>query len=366
MLDITVIILTYNEELHIRRCLEGIAPVAKKVYIVDSPSTDKTVEIVQEVQEVQKVQGGADVEVVVHKYPGNQAEQFNWSIDNLKIDTEWVLRLDADEYLTPELIAEMEEKLPAMSKDVSAVVLPLGRAFMGRVLKHGIVNGISMIRLFRRGKARYEARVMDEHLQVLEGETVTFENKFVDDNRLPLSKFKEKHRNYAKREAAIQLLGSLSTDNIDKNQKNPLEESKADASSANEGVTTCESKLLQTNSPSSSVSLDEPNDSSRVKDTASLKYNGNGQLAAVVQAKRAQKDKYAKMPLFLRAVAYFCYRYFFKLGFLDGKEGFYWDFYQGLWYRWLVDKNILKCKKACGDDKEKIKEYIRKSWNISI
>lgn len=326
MLDITVIVLTYNEELHIRRCLERIAPVAKKVYIVDSPSTDKTVEIVQEVQEVQKVQGGADVEVVVHKYPGNQAEQFNWALDNLPIDTEWVLRLDADEYLTPELIEEMSSKLSTLNPNVSAVVLPLGRAFMGRVLKHGIVNGISMIRLFRRGKARYEARVMDEHLQVLEGETVTFENKFVDDNRLPLSKFKEKHRNYARREASIYLSDKYelfshlgSSHNSSTSTEHQLNESKHD-----------------------------------------------GQLAEVVQAKRAQKDKYAKMPLFLRAVAYFCYRYFFKLGFLDGKEGFYWDFHQGLWYRWLVDKNILECKKACGNDKVKIKKYIRTNWNIEI
>ena len=87
MLDLTVIILTYNEEIHIRRCLENVCPIAKKVIVVDSPSTDRTQEIVKEFN---------NTEVVVHKYPGNQAEQFNWALDNLKIETEWILRLDAD------------------------------------------------------------------------------------------------------------------------------------------------------------------------------------------------------------------------------------------------------------------------------
>lgn len=76
--DITTIILTYNEELHIRRCLENICPFSKKVYVIDSPSTDKTVEICAEFQ---------NVEVIVHKYPGNQVEQFNWALDNCQIDT---------------------------------------------------------------------------------------------------------------------------------------------------------------------------------------------------------------------------------------------------------------------------------------
>ena len=118
MLDLTAIILTYNEEIHIRRCLENVCPIAKKVFVVDSPSTDSTVAICHEFD---------NVEVVVHKYPGNQAEQFNWAIDNLDIDTEWVLRLDADEYLLPELIDELNEKLPDMAEDVSALSLSRAR-----------------------------------------------------------------------------------------------------------------------------------------------------------------------------------------------------------------------------------------------
>ena len=195
MLDLTVIILTYNEEIHIRRCLENVCPIAKKVIVVDSPSTDRTAEICREFD---------NVEVVVHKYPGNQAEQFNWALDNLTIDTEWILRLDADEYLLPVLLEEQKEKLCGMEKGVSALYLSRALAFCGRVLHHGIVNGIWIIRIFRKGKARYEKRLMDEHLSI-DGEIVRMENQFVDDNRMTIGQFIIKHEGYASREAALLL-----------------------------------------------------------------------------------------------------------------------------------------------------------------
>lgn len=301
MLDITVVILTFNEEIHIERCLQNVNGFAKKVYVIDSLSTDKTVEIAERLGAI----------VVPHAWPGNQAAQFNWALDHIQIDTEWVLRLDADEYITPELEEELKVKVPHLKRDVSAIVYPLGRAFMGRVLKHGIVNGIKMIRMFRYGKVRYEQRLMDEHLQVLEGETITFEHKFVDDNRNSIKYFVDKHNNYSSREAALLL----------------------DA----------EYGLIDTNSESYSA-----------------------EYCKEIQAKRAQKQKYANMPLFWRAFGYFCYRYIFKLGFLDGKEGFLWDFLQGWWYRTLVDAKIFEIKKVCGNDPEKIKQYLKAEYHIEL
>ncbi len=298
-LSITVIVLTYNEELHIRRCVENVKQFASRVILVDCFSTDKTAEIAKEL--------GA--EVVEHKWPGNQAEQFNWALDNLDITTDWILRLDADEYLTPELIEELRQSIPTMSKTVSNLVFPLGRAFLGRTLKHGIVNGVSMIRMFRNGQARYEKRLMDEHLQILGGETYTCKNKFVDDNRMPLSHFITKHNNYSIREAVVLLEAEYNLDLIEET------------------------------------------------DT---------ELADVVKKKREQKAKYAKMPLLWRSFTYFVYRYIFKLGFLDGKEGFLWDFLQGWWYRTLVDAKVYEIKKACGNDREKIKDHLQKYYNITL
>ena len=100
-LDLTTIILTYNEELHIRRCLENVSPISKRVLVVDCFSKDATCEICK---------AFPNVEVVQHTWPGDQATQYNWAIDTIPIDTEWILRIDADEYLLPELVDELEEK----------------------------------------------------------------------------------------------------------------------------------------------------------------------------------------------------------------------------------------------------------------
>ena len=142
MLDITVIILTKDERLHIARCPENVNQIARKVYVVDCHSTDGTQEIARSF--------GADV--VEHDWPGNQAEQFNWALDNLTIDTEWILRLDADEYLLPELINELKEILPGIQSDVSGIVFKRRHIFMDRWMKRGIYP-VKILRLFRKGMA---------------------------------------------------------------------------------------------------------------------------------------------------------------------------------------------------------------------
>lgn len=299
LLDITAVVLTYNEEIHIRRCLENLRQFAKRIIVVDCFSKDKTCEIACEM--------GA--EVIQHAWPGNQAEQFNWLIDNTPIHTGWILRLDADEYLMPDLIEELREKLPNMNQGVSALSLSLARAYYGKILHHGIVNGIRIVRIFRTGKARYEKRIMDEHLSILEGETIELKHQFVDDNLMNIGQFTIKHENYASREAALLLDAEYHLSDVSQFSKDHGEE---------------------------------------------------------VEKKRAQKAKYARMPLFWRAFAYFVYRYIVKLGFLDGKEGFLWDFLQGWWYRTLVDAKVFEVKKACGNDKEKIKQYLKDNYQIEL
>lgn len=176
---------------------------------------------------------------------------------------------------------------------------------MGKVLKHGIVNGVKMIRIFRKGKARYENRIMDEHLQVLEGVTATCHNKFIDDNRMPIDFFISKHNSYAGKQAITEIQAEYG-----------------------------------------------------------FGASALGNYADQVKAKRQQKAFYNKIPLFWRAFAYFIYRYIIKLGFLDGKEGFLWDFFQGWWYRTLVDAKIFEIKKKCGNDPEKIKKLLKEEYGI--
>lgn len=317
-LDLTTIILTYNEERHIRRCLENVCPISKRVIVVDSPSTDGTVEICREFD---------NVEVVVHKYPGNQAAQFNWAIDNIHIDTEWVLRIDADEYLLPELVEEMFQKVPDMPADVTGIELKRRHIFMGKWVKRGIYPVI-LLRMFRVGKARYDNRMMDEHLALSEGRTVVMEHDFCDHSLINVSDYCRKHLNYAEREAAEIIIDSFDL----------------------------------------RVDGEEPgNKSQKAKDAG---------LGAQAQEKHKKKGGYNKLPLFWRSFAYFCYRYFLKGGFLDGKEGFLFAFIQGWWYRTMVDAKVLEARKAVldgrkvksltADEKQRMKDWIAKEWHITL
>ena len=276
MSDVAVIILTKNEKLHIGRCLERIAALLpRQVFVVDCFSTDETKLIVENFASTLQLQlDTPTINLVEHEWPGLYAKQFNWALDNLPIAAKWVLRLDADEYLTPETIERLKDALTDGSlDDVNGLTLELKRKFMGGEIRHG-TNGIRLLRIWRHGKGRLEDRAMDEHA-IVEGKVIDFDGAFYDDNLNTFEWWQEKHRGYAKREAmdAISLFNNL--DRL----KNP-------------------------------------------------------------SATDRKKIKYYKLPRYLRAVAYFCIRYFLKLGFLDGAAGFRWHFWQGLWYRWIVDREI--------------------------
>jgi glycosyltransferase involved in cell wall biosynthesis len=298
MLDISVIILTYNEEIHIRRCIENVKSFASEIFLVDSYSTDRTAEIAS----------AMGAQIFQNKWENNYARQFNWGLENLPITTKWVIRLDADEYLLPELVEELKQKIAAIPDNTTGVVFKRRHIFMGKWMKRGIYP-VKLLRMFQYRKAICEQRWMDEHIQLLEGTSIEFEHDFVDHNLNNLSWFLSKHIGYSIREA-IDLLD-------------------------------VELGLLSTS-------------------------NSEIELSSQAAAKRRKKHQYAKQPLFWRSFAYFVYRYFFKLGFLEGKEGFLWHFLQGWWYRTLVDAKIYEIKKACGTDKEKIKEYIRREYGLEV
>ncbi|MCM1372610.1 MAG: glycosyltransferase family 2 protein [Bacteroides sp.] len=324
-LNLTTIILTYNEELHIRRCLENVCPFSKKVYVIDCFSTDKTCEICAEFPEV---------EVVQHKWPGNQAAQYNWAVDTLKIDTEWTFRIDADEYLMPELVREIEEKLPSLPKEITGLELKRRHIFMGKFVKHGIYPVI-MMRICRTGCGRYADRLMDEHMVLNQGTSMVLDNDFCDHSLINVSDYCRKHLNYAEREAAVVL------DEMYQLRGESLE--------------------VRGESGFSDLREDES-------------------LGKQAEGKHKKKNTYNNLPLFWRSFAYFCFRYFLKGGFLDDKEGFVFAFIQGWWFRMMVDVKILEARKAMTAEgialkkktildkaeKEKLKEYIKREWNLSL
>lgn len=203
MLDLTVIILTYNEELHIRRCLNNICDLAKEVFVIDCFSNDRTQSICSEY---------SNVKVIEHSWPGNQAEQFNWALENVDIKTEWILRLDADEYLSEELKKELNDKLPQMSSDVTGFVMRRDVIFMGKRIKHGKLKTVKLLRLWRKGKGIIENRLMDEHTILTEGRAIELKYFFYDENLNGIDSWITKHLDYANREVKTYEKGDDSSD----------------------------------------------------------------------------------------------------------------------------------------------------------
>jgi len=297
--DISVLILTFNEELHIERCIKSLLPFAKDIFIVDSYSTDNTVKLAESL--------GA--KVYQNKWV-NYATQYQWGLDNCPINTKWVMRMDADEYVLPELANEINSKLNSINENVSGIYIKRRVYFLDKWIKHGGYYPIKLLRIWRYGCGKIEQRWMDEHIKLSSGKTIEFENDLVDDNKSGLSAWTDKHNGYATREAIDGLNKIYNFVDAD------IEDG----------------KLFGSN----------------------------------VERKRWLRQKYDSLPLFVRPIIYFHYRYFFKLGFLDGMQGFIWHFLQGFWYRFLIDAKIYEIYHNAGKNKNKILIFIKEKYGVDI
>ncbi|EMU55273.1 glycosyltransferase family 2 protein [Clostridium butyricum] len=221
----------------------------------------------------------------------SHSNQFNWALKNCNITSEWIFRIDADEEMTAELVEEFKDKIPQITEGINGVFLRRRRYFMGRWIKHGDVYPEKVMRLFRTGTAESEDRTMDEHIVLKFGDAIEFESDFEDKDTKDLTFWINKHNWYSNKESAefIKIYTEQSSNNE------------------------LHGKIL-----------------------------GNQ-----CERRRWLKNKiYYKIPLFVRPVFYFIYRYFFKLGFLDGKEGLIYHVLQAFWYRFLVDAKIYEVKKS--------------------
>ena len=255
MIDLTIVILTLNEEKNISYALKNVIGWAKKVYVLDSGSTDRTVEIAEKM--------GA--KVFFRKFD-TYAKQRNYAIKELPIETEWMMFLDADEYILPELKEEIAETLKSNPKE-NGFYLRRRFYFMGKWIKHGGYYPVKLLRLFRPRSAQV-VRDINEQI-VVKGDTATLKYDFVDENRKGVFDWIEKHNRYSSFEAQELL-------NYDKRR---LKNTKDDYA----------------------------------------KFFGTQP-----QRKRWIKENIRNrlIPPLARPFVYFTYRYFIKMGFLDGKEGF--------------------------------------------
>lgn len=274
---ISVIILTKNEEANLLNCLNSLQKLNAEIFVVDSSSTDQTVEIAQK----------AGCQVFEHPFE-NYAKQLNWAIQNLPITTPWLMRFDADERLTPELVEELKLVLPQTSDDITGYQVKRRVFFMNRWIRHGGYYPTWLLRIWRTGLGTCEQRWMDEHIVLSQGKVANLQHDIIDDNKKDLSFWIDKHNHYADREVKDLL-------NMGVEQDDPL-----------------------------------------------LK---KGQLSQASQRRWIKKNFYGRSPLFLRAFLYFLMRYTIGLGFLDGREGLIFHFLQGFWYRFLVDAKIYELRK---------------------
>jgi len=267
--------------------------VAKDIFIVDSFSSDQTVEIAEQL--------GAKVYQRAWK---NYADQFQWGLDNCAIDTEWVMRMDADEYIEADLIEELKNKnFSAIDSNTAGFYIRRKYFFLEQWIKNGAVYPLNLLRIWRHGQGRIENRWMDEHIVLEHGGTEQLAGHIVDDNLNNTRWWVEKHNNYADREMLDILdrkYGLFSSDDV-------------------------------------------------------LKNDSEGSQA---KWKRMIKEGiYNKLPIFVRPLLYFLYRYFLRLGFMDGTKGFAFHFMQGYWYRSLVDLRVYEAElKLVGsnDNRERV------------
>lgn len=285
--SLSVLILTSNEEKNIDKCLESIAPTGAKVYIVDSMSSDRTVEIARSM--------GANVKQRVWT---TYSDQFNWGLDNSGIDSDWVMRMDADEEIMPGLADAIRAFLDNPPADVSGVYIRRRVYFMGQWIRHGGYYPTWLLRIFRNGQGRCESLFMDEHIVVNGGRAISLHEDIIDKNNKDLTFWIDKHNKYASREVKDILRKEM------------------DSLNRTRGDTVIEATVIG------------HQDSFR----------------------RWVKDKvYLRMPLFVRPFLYFIYRYFLRLGFLDGTRGLIFHFLQAFWYRFLVDAKLYELRHLSRD-----------------
>ena len=221
--------------------------------------------------------------VVQHAFE-NYGAQRNWAIDNLPVSRPWQLHLDADEWMDHELVTAIQA-LPD-EPEHSGYFLPRYLRFLGRVLRHGGMSPTWHLRLFRRGIGRCEDRKYDQHFLLTRGTSGQLPGAMIDDIRMPLTEWTARHNRWADSEVA-------------------------------------ELEAAQT--------------AGRVQPDA----RGNP-----AERKRFLRQRYDRMPLFVRPFGLFAYRYFVRLGFLDGTEGFIFWVLQTFWFRFLVDAKIWEKRNA--------------------
>jgi glycosyltransferase involved in cell wall biosynthesis len=269
----SVLILAFNSVDTIEATLVQAQAISDDIHVIDSFSTDDTVALCRRY--------GA--EVVQHAFE-NYGVQRNWAIENIALRYAWQLHLDADERLTPALIASIRA-LPDEPSE-SGFLIARFVQFLGRELRHGGMSPTWHLRLFRNGAGRCEERKYDQHFYLPQGTVGRLEGAMIDDIRMSLSEWTARHNRWSDAEVLEQTVAA-----------------------------------------------------NGVRVTPRL-------TGTSVERKRYLRNLYNQAPLFVRPFALFFYRFVVRLGFLDGREGFVFWVLQTFWFRFLIDSKLFEQSKT--------------------
>ncbi|HWB31357.1 MAG TPA: glycosyltransferase family 2 protein [Vicinamibacterales bacterium] len=271
---LSAVILTFNEARNIDACLERLTAWTAEVFVVDSGSTDDTVAIA-------RTRGAT---VVTHPFE-THAKQWRWALDSLPLKTDWVLALDADQRVTPELRDAIVAALADPGRTaVRGYFVNRRQIFRGRWIRYGGYYPKYLLKLFRRDAVSLDDADLVDHHFLVEGTVATLAGDMIEDNRNEAAIFDwtAKHNRYAVLQARQEIAARA----------------------------------------------------------AAVPIGIDALWGHPDQRVRWLKQQWARLPLFVRPCLYVFYRYVLRLGFLDGREGFIFHVLQGFWYRLLVDINV--------------------------
>ena len=280
--DFSFIILTYNEEMHLPRLFESIKDLNATTYILDSVSTDATIEIAEKYGAVVKT----------HPFE-NHPKQWDFALKNFEIQTPWIIGLDADQIVTPELYLMLKEFETENYIGINGIYFNRKNYFQGSWIRYGGYYPIYLLKMFRTGIGFSDLNENMDHRFIVPGKTVIWKKGHLLEENLKendISFWFKKHERYS--------------DLI-----------------AQEEVERMQNLRSQSLKPSLLGNPDEK--------------------------KAWLKRLWWKLPLGIRPYLYYGTRMFLQFGLLDNKTARHFHYLQGLWFRKLVDKKInLLLKKS--------------------
>jgi glycosyltransferase involved in cell wall biosynthesis len=276
VVPLTVVVVTRDEELNLERCLASVRGLADQVFVIDSESTDRTCEIARRFADE------------VHELPYDHTRIipwiFQWGLDHLPIRNQWVLILEADQAPTAELAAELRALFAGPAIQESGFYIRRKQIFRGRWIRFGGYGGKHLLKLFRRDRSRLDPVEQDTRVYV-QGEVGRLRAPLEEWNRREdsIQFYLQKHLRYAEAFAREEIL-------------------------RRSGAAPWKVRPRLFGTPDERVLW--------------------------------LRDRYYRLPLYLRPFLYFGYRYVLLLGFLDGKQGLIFHFLQALWFRLVVDVRL--------------------------